>query len=176
MASLGNRKLIFLLGFMGSGKTTVGQKLAQRLGWRFFDLDGTIERNLNCTIAQIFAERGEPFFRQVEHETLREFLAGAPQGPASVVALGGGTFAQPQNFHLIRLSAGVTLWLRCSTEELLFRCATMTNRPLFRDETSFRQLYEQRLPFYQQADYTVDTEGRSPEDVVDGIIRLGLFE
>ena len=176
MTNAGNRRFIFLLGFMGSGKTTVGQKLAQRLGWRFFDLDGSIEQTLSCTIAQIFAERGVPFFRQVEHETLRAFLAEAEQGLASVVALGGGTFAQPQNFLLIRSTAGVTLWLRCSPDQLLFRCATMTNRPLFRDEASFRQLYDERLPFYQQADYTVDTEGRSPEEVVDGIIRLALFE
>lgn len=175
MGNLGNRRKIFLLGFMGSGKTTVGQKLAQRLGWRFLDLDETIEHSLQRTITQIFADRGEPFFREIEYETLHRLIAEADAGRASVIALGGGTFAQFQNVQLIRSLGGVTIWLRCPPAELLFRCATMNNRPLFRDEASFRQLYQEREPFYQQADFTVDTAGLKPEEVVESILRLGLF-
>lgn len=175
MGALENRRPIYLLGFMGSGKTTVGRRLAQRVGWRFLDLDETIEEQLHSSISQIFADRGEPFFREAEHETLRRLLADAERAPACVIALGGGTFAQPLNLQLIRSNGGATIWLCCPLDELLFRCATMNNRPLFRDEASFRELYRQREPFYEQADFTVDTAGLGPDAVVDGIIRLGLF-
>lgn len=171
----GNRKPVFLLGFMGSGKTTVGQKLAQRVGWRFVDLDETIEENLHAAISEIFASRGESFFREVEQETLERLLIETEGSPACVLALGGGTFVQPQNVLLVRSHGGATIWLRCPPEQLLFRCAMMNNRPLFRDEASFHRLYREREPYYQTADFTVDTGDVAPDRVVDRIIALGLF-
>lgn len=168
------RRLTFLVGFMGSGKTTVGRLLAQRLGWAFVDLDETLEQRQGRTIAQIFAEQGEAFFRQIERVLLEETLARAEQVP-TVIALGGGTFAQPANFELVRSYGGVVIWLDCPLEELRRRCRGMTNRPLFRDAASFEQLYRQRLPFYQKADFRVDADRPHPAAVVEEILGCGVF-
>ena len=168
------RRLVLLLGFMGCGKTTVGRLLAERLGWTFVDLDEELERRQGRTIAQIFAEHGEPYFRRVERELLEEILQRAEQAP-TVVALGGGTFAQPANFNLIRSHSGITLWLYCPLEELRRRCRGLAHRPLLRDAASFQQLYQQRLPFYQQADFRVDADRPDPQAVVEEILRCGVF-
>ncbi|MFQ5816542.1 MAG: shikimate kinase [Terriglobia bacterium] len=168
------RRLLFLVGFMGSGKTTVGSLLAARLGWKFVDLDEQIEQHLGRSIPQIFAEHGEPYFRQVESALLEEVLAEAERTP-TVAALGGGTIAQPHNLVRIRANGGVTVWLRCPLEELRRRCSTMTNRPMFRDPASFRALYHQRLAYYEQADFSVEAAGGSPAAVVDSILALAVF-
>jgi shikimate kinase len=98
-----------------------------------------------------------------------------------VLALGGGTFAQPRNAALIRESganprgsASAVIWLDCPADELLQRCVLMGDRPLFRDEASFRKLYEERLPHYRQADYRVESGGE-PLRVVERILALGIF-
>jgi shikimate kinase len=174
------RRLICLAGFMGSGKTTVGRLLAAQLAWRFVDLDERIEQSAGATITDIFERLGEPAFRALEREQLARALGELAELDAStVLALGGGTFAQPENVAFLReFSAGgggVTLWLDCPVEELLARCATMTNRPLFRDEAGFRQLYAARLPFYRQADYRVESEA-DPRRVVERILSLGFLE
>lgn len=163
-------KAIYLVGFMGCGKTTVGLRLARRLAWKFVDLDQRIEQEAGMSIAEIFARIGEPAFRQREHELLRRFLEENPETGGRVVALGGGTFAQPQNFDLLQRSGAITIWLECPVEQLLMRCALVTSRPLFRDEASFRQLYEQRLPYYQRATFTVHTEQANPDEVVNQIL------
>jgi len=167
------RRRLYLVGFMGCGKTTVGRLLAQRLGWRFFDLDEELERRQGRTIAQIFAEQGEPYFREVERGLLDETLTGSEE--PTVVALGGGTFAQADNFDRIRADGGVSVWLDCPVEELRRRCRGLPHRPLFRDATSFRQLYEQRLPYYQKADFCVDADQRDPAAVVEEILRCVVF-
>lgn len=92
-----------------------------------------------------------------------------------MIALGGGTFVQAANRDLIREAGGITLWLDCPVSELVGRCAQIPDRPLFRDRESFQQLYEQRLPFYQLAEYRVSSEGRLPPDIVEQILRLGVF-
>lgn len=161
------RRRLFLVGFMGAGKTTVGRLLAQRLGWRFVDLDEELERRQGRSIARIFADYGEPYFRQAEQELLEETLAVAE--PA-VVALGGGTFAQPANWARIRADGGVTVWLECPLPELRRRCRGLPNRPLFRDAASFRRLYEQRLPYYEKADFRVDADRSDPAAVVEEIL------
>ncbi len=165
------RKLIYLLGFMGCGKTTVGERLAQALGWPFIDLDAVIEAGQGVTIREIFERSGEPFFRQLEHAALTE----ASKSEPAVIALGGGTFAQPTNLEFIRGAGGFTVWLDCALEILRQRCATMNNRPLFRDAASFEQLLNQRLPYYRQAEFSVSTDNRNPAEVVEQILRLGLF-
>ncbi len=165
------RKLIFLLGFMGCGKSTVGELLARALGWPFIDLDSVIEAGQGTTIRQIFDQMGEPFFRQIEHAALTEISKAEP----AVIALGGGTFAQEQNVDFIRETDGATVWLDCPPDELRRRCANMSNRPLFRDPESFDQLLAQRLPFYRLADYHVSTEGRDPQKVVEQILGLKVF-
>lgn len=168
------RRLVFLLGFMGCGKTTTGQLLAQRLGWTFFDLDGEIERRQGRTINQIFAESGEPYFRQVEHQLLEESLQTADPRP-SVIALGGGTFAQPDNLEIIHSSSGISVWLDCPLDELRRRCRDATHRPLFRDAAHFEHLYRQRLPYYERADFRVDSGRRDPKAVVEEIVRCIIF-
>jgi shikimate kinase len=180
-------KLVCLAGFMGCGKTTIGRHLARQLAWRFVDLDTRIEKHAGLRIADIFDRLGEPTFRQIEHELLLHALGeAAEQDKPTVLALGGGTFAQPQNVELLRGfgvqegikrrgSRSVVIWLDCPIEELLARCATMADRPLFRDEASFRQLYEQRLPFYQQADYRVESNAE-PRRVVEQILALGILD
>ncbi len=165
------RKLVYLLGFMGSGKTTVGELLARELGWPFIDLDAVIEAGQGTTIRQIFEQAGEPFFRQIEHAALTESSKTRP----AVIALGGGTFAQKANFEFIRSTGGTTVWLDCSLLELRRRCGDIDNRPLFRDPESFAQLYDQRLPYYQLAEHRVTTDGRAPKEVVEEILRLKVF-
>lgn len=168
------RQLVFLVGFMGSGKSTVGRLLAGRLGWKFLDLDEEIERRLGRSILQIFGNQGEPYFRQVESAVLEEVLTGAEPVP-TVAALGGGTIAQQQNLARIRANGGITIWLRCRLDELRRRCSTMTNRPLFRDPASFEELYRQRLPYYEMADFAVDVTERSPAAVAESILALAVF-
>jgi shikimate kinase len=165
------RKLIYILGFMGSGKSTVGKLLATELGWPFIDLDTVIEAGQGLTIREIFEQSGEPFFRQVEHAALTEAAKTEPV----VIALGGGTFAQPPNVDFIRETGGATVWLDCPPEVLRARCEGIDNRPLFRDAESFSQLLLDRLPFYRLADFRVSTEGRKPEEVVEQILRLRVF-
>lgn len=171
-----NIRIIALAGFMGSGKTTVGSLLASQLAWRFVDLDARIEEAAGLRITEIFERLGEPTFRQIEREQLLQALGeSAEQAAPMILALGGGTYAQPQNVELLRASGSAVVWLDCPTEVLLARCATMTGRPLFRDEQSFRQLFEQRLPFYRQANYRVEA-GRETQRVVEQIVSLGILE
>lgn len=164
-------KLIYLIGFMGSGKSSVGASLAKELGWPFIDLDTTIEAGQGSSIREIFDRAGEPFFRQVEYAALAEVSKVEP----AVIALGGGTFAQKSNFDFIRAKGAVTIWLDSPLEVLWQRCATMDNRPLFRDRETFAQLYAQRLAYYRQASLRISTEGRCPQEIAREILRLKLF-
>jgi len=159
---------------MGSGKTTIGTLLARQLAWRFVDLDERIEESAGLTIAQIFERLGEPAFRQIEADQLRAVLGRATEMKEStVLALGGGTYAQPGCPEFLRAAGAPVLWLDSTIEVLLSRCMTMTGRPLFRDEASFRALHAQRLPSYQLADYHVESSGE-PTQVVAEILRRGI--
>ncbi len=169
-------RTLFLVGFMGCGKTTVGRLLAQRLAWKFVDLDALIEEAEGITIASIFARVGEAAFRRREQELVRRIVEEAPQSAGRVVALGGGTFCQPANLELLQRAQAVTIWVECPVEQLLMRCALMSNRPLFRDEVSFRKLYEERLPYYRQATYTVHSGPGDAAEVVQQILSLSIFQ
>jgi shikimate kinase len=159
---------------MGSGKTTVGTLLARQLAWRFVDLDERIESASGITIPQFFERFGEPAFRQLEADQLRAALGRASQDQAgTVLALGGGTYAQPGCPEFLRAAAIPVLWLDSPPDVLLSRCMTMTGRPLFRDEESFRALYAQRLPSYQQADHRINSNV-APAQAVAEILRLGI--
>jgi shikimate kinase len=165
------RKQIYLLGFMGSGKSTVGELLSRELQWPFIDLDTIIEAGQGMSIREIFERSGEPFFRQLERAALTEVLKTEP----AVIALGGGTFTYEPNVELIRETGGATIWLDCSLETLRQRCATMQNRPLFRDPESFERLLDLRLPYYRLAQFRVSTEGRDAGEVTEQILRLKAF-
>jgi shikimate kinase len=169
------RKLVCLTGFMGSGKSTAARILASQLGWLNTDLDRCIMEATHLSIPDIFTRQGEAEFRRIEHEQLARLVAEsvATQKPR-IVSLGGGTIVQPQNFALLREAGAALIWLHCPIEDLLQRCAQITDRPLFRDEASFRRLYAERLPTYEMADYRVDSRGE-PSRVVEQILSLGIF-
>jgi shikimate kinase len=169
------RKLVCLAGFMGSGKSTTARILAGQLGWLNVDLDRRISEAAGLSISEIFARKGEAEFRRLESEQLARIVAEfvETQKPR-VVSLGGGTIMQPQNLALLRENGAALIWLHCPIEELLRRCAQITDRPLFRDEPSFRRLYEERLPTYQLADHRVESH-LEPLRVVEQILALGIF-
>ena len=146
--------IIVLVGFMGCGKTTVARLLAERLGWTFVDLDEQIESRSGMPIAQIFEREGEPKFRELEHEALLEHLELARQGRARVVALGGGAFVEQRNRDALNLG-GISIWLDCPVEQLWQRVSGDSGRPLARQREEFERLYQQRLPYYQKADFTI---------------------
>jgi shikimate kinase len=159
---------------MGSGKSTVGTLLARQLAWRFVDLDDRIEEAAGVSIPQFFERFGEPAFRELEANQLRAALGRAVEAKEpTVLALGGGTYAQPGAPEFLRSTNVPVIWLDSPIEVLLSRCMTMTGRPLFRDETSFRGLHAQRLPSYQLADFRVDSSGE-PVAVVAEILRRGI--
>jgi shikimate kinase len=161
---------------MGCGKTTVGTLLARQLGWRFEDLDARIEQTARLAIPAIFEQMGEPGFRAIEVRQLDIVLGQAGEsGEPLVLALGGGTYAQPGNAERLRAAGAIVIWLDCPVELLLSRCATMTNRPLFRDELSFRNLLSARLPFYAQADHRI-AGGGEPGRIVEEVLALPLVQ
>ncbi|MGB2635085.1 MAG: shikimate kinase [Candidatus Acidiferrum sp.] len=166
--------ILGLAGFMGAGKSTVGTRLARQLGWRFVDLDERIEEAAGISIPEFFERHGEPAFRQLEADQLRTALGRAVEfHESTILALGGGTYAQPGAPEFLRNSGVPVVWLDTPVEILLSRCMTMTGRPLFRDEASFRALYSQRLPSYQLADFRVDSSGDAAI-VVAEILRRGI--
>jgi shikimate kinase len=169
-------RLVGLAGFMGSGKSTIGQLLSQQTGRRFVDLDSRIEESAGISIRDFFDRHGETRFRELEHETLLHILGEiSEKGQPAVLALGGGTYVQPANQAALREQGAAVIWLDCPLDELFARCATITNRPLFRDEASFRELFQQRLPSYQAAEYRVESTG-DPRAIVARILSLDLFE
>lgn len=168
-------RLVCLTGFMGAGKSTVAQLLARQVGWPHVDLDKRIVDVTGLEISDIFAQKGEPEFRKIEHGQLVRVAGEAAELQQSrILSLGGGTTVQAQNLALLKQHRAILIWLECPVEVLLPRCAQITNRPLFRDEASFRQLYQQRLPFYEASDYRVNSN-MEPLRVVEQILALGIF-
>ena len=160
---------------MGSGKTTVGALLARQLAWRFEDLDAHIEQDASLPISVIFERRGEAAFREIERQQVEKALGRVAESKEPIVlALGGGTYAQPGTVARLRAFGAVVIWLDCPVNVLFARCATMNNRPLFRDEASFRALLAGRVPFYEQADYRVAGDD-DPAQVVAQILALPPF-
>ncbi len=154
------RTRVYLVGFMGSGKSTVGRRLADRLGVPFVDLDEAFEAMAGETIRATFETRGEAWFRAREAELLR----GTADLPGAVVALGGGTFIFPENAAFVRRH-GVSVFLDVPFEMLLLRLeGKAADRPLFRSGDEARQLYEARRPFYRMADWTVLVGGETTVD------------
>ena len=166
---------VALVGFMGAGKTTVGQQLARQLNWRFADLDQLIESREGRTIPQIFQQDGEQRFRDLEHSILGEVLA-APDSRFFVLALGGGAFVVERVRGLLRNNRVPAVWLDAPAEELFRRCEQPeVVRPLRQDSQQFTKLYEQRLSSYRQADLHVITKGKEISAIAEEIaVRLAL--
>ena len=164
---------VFVVGFMGAGKSTVGKALARRLGWRFVDLDQEIEAAEGASISEIFSGRGEAEFRRIESAALSRQVERMAAGAPAVVALGGGAFTIVANRELVR-GQGTTVWLDCPFEVVQRRVAQATHRPLARDPAAFAKLYSDRQQAYAHADLRVPIESDDPEATVDAIVaRLG---
>jgi shikimate kinase len=164
---------VFLIGFMGAGKTTVGQALARRLGWKFHDLDDVIEQREGRSVAAIFAESGEPEFRRAERAALATLLQGGDQADHLVIALGGGTFVAEENRAAIERAAGTTILLEAPLEELRRRCASEDRvRPLAKQEARFAELFAARRQAYEQTQFRVETLGRDIEQVAQEIEKI----
>lgn len=158
------RRRIFLIGFMGAGKTTVGRLLAGQLGNKFYDLDELIEQREQRTIARIFEESGENVFREIESSALMELLERSDDD--YVVALGGGAFVQPQNRRILEQTGAVTVLLNAPLEELQRRCQAEDKvRPLARDKSGFEQLFAARRQAYALSRFQVQTLGKEVAEV-----------
>jgi shikimate kinase len=159
---------LYLVGFMGSGKTTIGRHLAHRMGWSFFDLDHEIEAAEKSTIADLFDARGEPEFRRIESEMLRQHIHSIERGRPAVLALGGGAFVDTANRELI-LQNGIAIWLDCPFERVQRRVGDASDRPLARDPLRFAALYESRRAIYALADVQLTIDSDDPEPALDAI-------
>ncbi|MGA2119612.1 MAG: shikimate kinase [Bryobacteraceae bacterium] len=166
---------IYLVGFMGSGKSTVGRLLADRIGWPFFDLDEEIEARERTPIADIFATRGEAEFRRIEAAALARHVRAVETGRPAVMALGGGAFVSPSNRDLL-FQNGVTIWLDCPFSIVEQRVRQATHRPLARNPEQFAALYQARRDVYRLAEIHVSVEGDDPSLAVEQILGHPLMK
>jgi len=156
---------VYLVGFMGAGKTSVGRRVAELLGRDFVDLDARIEASAGAPIQEIFRTRGEPEFRRLE----RAELESASALDNAVVALGGGAFCSPENAALVR-ATGASVYLEASADVLFERCAPDGSRPLFSTRDAMEALLERRRPLYANADLRVDTSRLSVEEAARAVV------
>ncbi len=165
---------IYLVGFMGCGKTTIGRLLAEKLGWRFADIDHDVENQAGRSIGEIFDQQGEEEFRRMEHAALADRVQMIEQGRPTVIALGGGAFVRDENFELIS-DNGISIWLDCPLEILRERVAKESHRPLARSPEKFAELYTARRDSYQRANFRIPVEGDDPDPVVQQMLALPIF-
>lgn len=164
---------IFLVGFMGAGKTTVGVILAEKLKVPFLDLDRLIEGTTEKSVEEIFSEHGERFFRKVESEALVE---ASRKYSDVVISTGGGIVLKEENRNFIKRN-GISVYLKSGIGELWKRISSDTTRPLLKVDKPYskaEEILNERSELYAQADYTVDTEGLTPDEVASRIADLVL--
>ena len=165
---------IYLVGFMGCGKSTVGVRVADELGWTYVDMDEDIVKAQGRSIVDIFDTGGELAFREIESECIRKRVRMIQTGRPMVVSLGGGAFAEETNHKLLREN-GISIWLDASLDLIRHRLAEATDRPLARDPKRFEALYHSRQPAYAKADYRIPVASNDPGPVVAAILALPLF-
>jgi shikimate kinase len=168
---------VFLVGFMGAGKTSVGQSLGQRLNWAFEDLDDRIERREGRKVAEIFRDSGEDAFRRAEHHALQSVMDELENGAVKVIAVGGGAFVQENNAALLKGANVPTVFLDAGVEVLWQRCCDQASsvgaqRPLLQSREQFQKLYEMRSKHYAKASHKVRTGNRAVDAVAAEIERL----
>ncbi len=172
-----NKSLIFLTGFMGSGKSTVGPILANTIGFKFIDLDVLIEKNAGQKISHIFATEGEKKFRMLERDTLKQILTDA----STIVSLGGGTVTNDETLNLVK-QHGVLVYLKSDVEHIFQRLKTKSDRPMLRDEDGklldgddlmkkIETLLTAREKFYNQADVVVSTDDKKIGYTIDELAK-----
>lgn len=165
---------IYLLGFMASGKSTVGRAVAERLGWSFADVDAEIQQEHGITIAEMFDRHGEFHFRALETDMLRRHVGRIESGMPWVLSLGGGATIRPSNWELIQ-NNGVTIWLDCPLEIIRRRLGDDITRPLARDRSKLAELYETRRPYYSRADFRIEVDSDDVNQAAKCILQLPIF-
>jgi shikimate kinase len=166
---------IYLVGFMASGKTTIGRMYAEEIGWRFGDLDEDIESSRKTTISDLFGQLGEEAFRQIETEAIRHRIASIRRGMPTVLALGGGAFTREENVEML-IENGVTVWIDTSFEVVRKRVTLSNHRPLARDPEQFARLYEERRAFYSRAEYHIHVESDDSRSGLKQLLELELLD
>lgn len=165
--ALGSRTIV-LVGLMGAGKSSIGRRLAHRLGLPFVDADTEIEKAADLTIPEIFEKHGEPYFRAGEVRVVARILESGPQ----VLATGGGAYMNPETRARIR-ERGISLWLRAELDVLMKRVKRRGDRPLLKaddPQAVLKRLMDERYPVYAEADLTVVSREASHEEVVDDVL------
>ncbi|NPA52924.1 MAG: shikimate kinase [Aquificae bacterium] len=159
---------IYLVGFMCSGKTTIGKLLSKETGLKFVDIDKLIEEETKTEIADIFKNYGEEYFRQLEKEKMKEIS----QKKGLIVSTGGGLGADIENMNLMK-KTGTVIWLKVSLDTVLKRCINDKTRPILNlPKDKLTQLFKERETIYKLADFKIDTEKQTPEDTVKEITFL----
>ncbi|GAX90869.1 shikimate kinase [Effusibacillus lacus] len=164
---------IYLIGFMGTGKTTVGMALAARTGWTFIDMDQEIARREGRAIPDIFAQSGEAYFREMESDLLKELTS----LDRLLVTTGGGVVLRPENRDLMK-QTGFIVSLSADKESIKRRVSNQTGRPLLSGgelDQKIDRLLEERKGLYEDADIQIDTSARDVSDIVDEILAHPLF-
>lgn len=173
-----NKEIIYLAGFMGTGKSTIGPILANSLAWDFADLDKVIEESEKMKVREIFEKKGEQYFRKIETETLEELS----KKNNYVISLGGGTITFQHNIKIMK-ETGIIILLTASIESIYKRLRFKTDRPMFKtdneeplDEKEFLNkieiMLETRMGFYNQADIKIDADKKSVGKTVDYIVKV----
>ncbi|HSP87706.1 MAG TPA: shikimate kinase [Ignavibacteriaceae bacterium] len=171
------KQIIYLTGFMGSGKSTIGPILANTLGWDFYDLDRIIEKKTGKKIREIFEQDGEDYFRKIETESLREVSI----CNKTIISLGGGTIASDENMAILK-SSGKLFYLKMSMEAAYGRLKYKRDRPALKNTSddlsqeelmnTIDDLMKKRKIYYEQADFTIDTDKSSVGKTVDRIVNI----
>lgn len=165
---IASARSVVLVGIMGAGKTTVGRRLAPRLGLPFYDADLEIERAAGMTVSELFQAHGEAAFRRGEAQVIARLLA----GPPLVLATGGGAVVDPETRRLIREHA-IAVWLKADIDTVLRRATRRNTRPLLQQgdpRATLSRLLDERAPFYAQADVAVESLSGPHSRTVDAII------
>jgi shikimate kinase len=172
------KRIIFLIGFMGSGKSTIGPILANTMGYSFVDLDAAIELREGKKINEIFSEHGEQFFRSIERTLLEEIASSADK---TIISLGGGTIANDDALRYVK-ATGIVVYLKITEEQIYKRLHTKGDRPMLRDDNGnllngeplmakIRSLLDKRTPYYDQADIIMHTDDKKIGMTIDELTK-----